>query len=90
MATKHDYETPVIVRKLAIFLLLFYLVYYVVRGVASLWCLLSGSTQLSLSRQVSIVLVGAFSVGWAELGRFPFRIARGDFDPGQQGPPLGQ
>jgi hypothetical protein len=34
--------------------------------------------------------VGAFSVGWHELGRFPFRIARDEFDPGQGGGALGE
>ena len=39
--------------------------------------------------QASIILVGGFHVDWQQLGRYPFRIARGDFDPGAGGAALG-
>mmetsp|Transcript_27754 Transcript_27754/g.70752 ORF Transcript_27754/g.70752 Transcript_27754/m.70752 type:complete len:154 (-) Transcript_27754:889-1350(-) len=67
MATKADNETPTILRKLAVFLVLFYLIYYL----------------------DSIILVGAFKAGWNELGKYPFRIRRLEFDPGLGGPALG-
>ena len=40
--------------------------------------------------QASIILVGGFHVDWQQLGRYPFRIARGDFDPGAGGAALGE
>jgi hypothetical protein len=45
--------------------------------------------------QASVILVGSFNVGWAELGRFPFRSAVDEFwpssmgDGGALGPALG-
>ncbi|KAL6765396.1 hypothetical protein V8C86DRAFT_2458718 [Haematococcus lacustris] len=38
---------------------------------------------------VSIVAVGSSRAGWSELGRFPFRINKEDFNPGGSGPALG-
>lgn len=35
------------------------------------------------------MFVGAFGAGWDELGKYPFRIRRSDFDPGHGGPALG-
>ncbi|GFH06472.1 uncharacterized protein HaLaN_01110 [Haematococcus lacustris] len=37
---------------------------------------------------VSIVAVGSSRAGWSELGRFPFRINKEDFNPGGSGPAL--
>lgn len=39
--------------------------------------------------QAAVVLVGATRAGWRELGRFPFRTKRSEFDPGHGGDALG-
>lgn len=104
MGSKVDNTSPVIIRKLAVFLPCFYLIYYVVsmKGVAQLAYSLSEGSSLAmhvvdsdqlwlLILQFSIILVGGFKAGWKELGRYPFRIRKGEFCPsGYGGPALGE
>mmetsp|Transcript_72846 Transcript_72846/g.147386 ORF Transcript_72846/g.147386 Transcript_72846/m.147386 type:complete len:154 (+) Transcript_72846:245-706(+) len=67
MAKKGDNDSLTITKKLAIFLTVFYAVYY-------LW---------------SVVMVGAFGIDWSELGKYPFRIDKAEFNPAGDGGALG-
>eukprot|EP00798_Chlamydomonas_sp_ICE-L_P021347 gene21347-28282_t len=67
MGSPKDNETKTILKKLAIFVVAFYVIYYL----------------------ASIIFVGSFDVDWNDLGKFPFRIDKYEFNPGDGGGALG-
>ncbi len=91
MANKQDHETRTILRKLSIYVVLFYVAYYLVSSLARARRVKPHLFPFHAWRhQVSIILVGGFQAGWDQLGKFPFRITLSEFNPHAGGAALGE